>query len=453
MKRSLPVGLCLLVIFFISCSSGQEEYSAVVQGNLSVADSVDNSGDYSGIGVTILRRDSANADADTLYHQATDSTGFFSGIAQFTEKNRYPMIISRGGNDLGQAGIILADGDSVFIDGELPDLGRTLSISSREHEALEVFQRVDQNFQRVLRFAQSGVFSGDSLDLDMQMWSDLYWEVYEKNPGTLAARYSASESVRLLGGWDEEAMMNRIRQLQSDEQFLGLAATYGKNYLAETEGLDYTLSYLDTLHQNSDEEGIKMRIHMERIELLYDSARVDQAKQQLAAFEETFSDHPDVKDWLESITYDLNYLSPGDTIPDFAFGENGQTISRDSLKGTPYILEISPLSNPLYQQQYDRTVVIHSIYKNFGLQVITIPLDDSQITVDAFFEERVKPWPVAPAGDIDRDELLEKFNVQVYPTRFLVDREGKIVRKYIGREYTDVIQGIQLITQNTPQPS
>jgi hypothetical protein len=31
------------------------------------------------------------------------------------------------------------------------------------------------------------------------------------------------------------------------------------------------------------------------------------------------------------------------------------------------------------------------------------------------------------------------------PTRFLVDENGQIIRKYVGNEFDDVIQGIQKI--------
>ncbi|MDZ7680587.1 MAG: thioredoxin-like domain-containing protein [Fodinibius sp.] len=98
-------------------------------------------------------------------------------------------------------------------------------------------------------------------------------------------------------------------------------------------------------------------------------------------------------------------------------------------------------------------MVIHSIYKNYGLQVVTIPLDESQVTVEGFFEERVKPWPVADAQAFDRDKLLEKFNVRLIPTRFLIDREGKIIRKYVGNEYDDVIQGIRTIIKKDKEPA
>ncbi|MDZ7680589.1 MAG: hypothetical protein U5J63_02480 [Fodinibius sp.] len=96
--------------------------------------------------MTIFKRDSANADADMLFHSLTDTTGKFAGTAAFDEKRRYPMIISRNQQNLAQVGIILADGDSVQISGQLPDLGATISISSREHDAMEQYQRVFKTF-------------------------------------------------------------------------------------------------------------------------------------------------------------------------------------------------------------------------------------------------------------------------------------------------------------------
>lgn len=430
----------------IGCTAEENEHTALITGKFSVSDSIDATGDFSGIGFTIIKKDSANADADTLFHRLTDSTGTFRGTARFPEKRQYAAFISRSGRNLGRIGVILADGDTVQVSGELPDLQGTLEIQSREHDAMQVYQRINRGFQRVATYAQAGRLSGDSLGNELNKWSGLYWEVYENNKGTLAGELAASESVRLLEGWNNEAMMEKIRSVQDKDELVYLGATFGKTYLTKSEGLDYTLSYLDTLQNNAENKNSSMRISMERIKLLYDSARVEQARSQLQEFQKKYKDNADAKSWAEAISYDLNYLSQGDTIPSFSFQVDGHTISRDSMLGTPYILEITTLANRLYQDQYDRTVAIHSLYKNFGLQVITIPLDNSQVTIDAFFEERaVKPWPVAPAGAFDRQQLLELFNVRVVPTRFLIDKEGKIVRKYVGREYTDVIQGIQTI--------
>ena len=440
-------GYLAVALLLSACSPDQKPQgpTAFVQGRITVADSIDSSADYSGIEVSIVKKDSAQAAADTLFYQATDSSGTFSGMASFPENNFYTMFINRNQRRLGQYPVILADGDSVRIEGELPNLQQSLEIHSTEHDALSKFRRLNNGYQRVARYIQAGALKGDSLVDEITKWGGLYWDLYEEQKGTIAGRMSAVESIRMFGSVDGEKMIQKLRELRDDERLVSLAAQYGKEYLARNKGLDYSLNYLDTLQTITRDTQASMNIQQERIKLLYDSARIDQAKTRLNGFKEKYGMRRSARDWIESIEYDLHYLSPGDTIPTFAFKYNGQTISRDSLKGTPYILEITLLSNRLYQRQYDRTFVIHNIYKNFGLQVITIPLDQSQVTIDAFFEERTRAWPVASADAFDRQELVEKFNVRMVPTRFLVNEQGEIVRKYIGQEYQDIIQGIQML--------
>lgn len=444
--------LAAIVLIFAACSTPQQRPSAVVEGQITVADSLDNSANYSGIEVSIIQKDSSEAMADTLFYQVTDTSGYFKGVATFPEDRFYTLRVDRNQRHLGQQSIILADGDSVYIEAELPGFSQTLSIKSNEHEALEQYRRVTRNYQRVARYIQAGALKGDSARMELRKWGDLYWELYNDKEGTIASRMAAVDAIRIYNNIDPDEMMKKLRQVQDRDELASLAARFGKEYLAENHGLNYSLQYLDTLQAITSDSIMSRSIQQERIKLLYDSARIEQAKSQLADFKQQYGKEKSVADWVEGIEYDLNYLSPGDSIPSFSFKDNGRTISRDSLLGSPYILEVTLLTNRLYQNQYDRTFVIHNIYKNFGLKVITIPLDQSQVTINAFFDERTKAWPVAPADAFDRQKLIKKFNIRLVPTRFLVDRNGKIVRKYIGEEYQDVIKGIQTIIK-TEEPA
>ena len=452
LKRHIAVAVLVMLVGW-GCSSSNENKQAVISGNFTVADSIDSSKNFAGIGLTITKKDSASAEADTLYHAVTDSNGVFSGLALFREEGQYPMTVSRNNQNIARIGVILAESDSIEINGQLPNLNQTLSISSREHAAMATYDRLNRSFQRVSRYIQTGRLTGDSLEQELDKWSDLYWSVYQDEKGTIASELSARESIRLLEGWNNEKMMNRIRAVQDEDALVDLGTTYGKNYIASSEGLNSALAYLDSLSNVTEDPDKNRTISMERIKLLYDSARIDAAQKNLQVFQEKYQDNRSAKNWAESISYDLNYLSPGDSIPDFQFQQNGSTIGRDSLLGSPYILEITRLSNGLYQEQFDRTVVIHSIYKNYGLQIVTLPLDESQITIDAFYSERVKPWPVADANAFDRQNLLETFNIRLIPTRFLIDKQGKIIRKYVGREYDEVINGIQTLIKQDKEPA
>lgn len=447
MKVNIPlIFLSILAAYAAAgCSSDDTVKEARIEAKFTVADSIDSSGNYSGIGVTIIKKDSATASTDTLFSAKTDKKGLLSGMAKFSQRGQYALFISRNGQTLGQTGVILAEGDTVKISGELPGLGQTLAIHSNEHDALRTYQRVERNFQRVRAYAQAGRLTGDSLVTELQKWPDIYWQVYEENPETLAGGLSARRSIELLNKWDQPVMMEKVRQIKKDDNLVVLAAIYGAEYLAQTEGLDYSLAYLDTLKNETNNRQARMRIQMERINLMYDSVRVEQASAALQSFRDEYNHDSTAKEWAKSMTYDLEYLSPGDAIPEFSFKYKGKKVSRENMKGRPYLLEITPLSNRLYQQQFDRTVVIYNIYKNYNFEVITIPLDTSQVTVNAFFQERVKPWPVASANAFDVNALAKTFNIKNVPVRFLVDRQGRIAHRYIGREYENVIHGIQQI--------
>lgn len=438
------------MLFTWGCSQGDFENQAYISGMLTYPDSVSVS-DSTRYSVSILRPDSARV--DTLFHSYLDRQGRFEGAVSFKKKGQYPLIIHKNNQDVGRAGVILADQDTLKIKGDLARLESSFTVTSREHEAMESYRRLNKNFQRVMQVVRAGQIRGDSLRQEMDKWSNLYWQVYQEESGTLASELAASESIRLLEGWNNQKMMQRIRQVQENDALAGLAAVYGKNYLAKSQGLEATLSYLDTLSRQTQQKEMNMRIKMERIKLLYDSARTKDARAAVNEFQERYSENSSAKNWAKTISYDINFLSPGDSIPDFSFSQNGKTISRDSLQGTPYILEVTKLANKLYQDQFDRTVIIHGLYKNYGLDVVTLPLDESQVTVDAFFDERVKPWPVADAATFDRQDLLNKFNIQLVPTRFLVNKEGKIIRKYVGREYDEVIKGIQTIIKQDKKPA
>ena len=441
---------CILLAVFIvlGCSSDEAGLEAPVHGTITVDESIDNSGDYAGIGVTIIKKDSANVDADTLFNALTDEEGKFSGTAQFPEHRQYRMIVSRNNKNLGTTGIILADNDSVKISAQLPNLQNTLQISSREHDAYQTYQRVEKSFRRVGAFAQAGRLRGDSLRQELEKWPDIYWQVYQESPETIAGHLSAKKSIDLLSRWDKNAMMQKVRAVQHDDDLAYLGATFGKMYVAETAGLDAALGYMDTLKDNTQRPQERMRIAMERISLMYDSAQIAQTRTALTSFKEEYPQNSIAKDWSKSVSYDLEYLSPGDAIPEFSFKANDEEISREALKGQPYLLEITSFVSPIYQQQFDRTVVIHSIYKNYDFQIVTIPIDSSQGTVDAFFEQRMRPWPVASTQAFEDEEIIETFNIRNLPTRFLVDRNGKIHQRYIGQEYENIVQGIQQLMKN-----
>jgi hypothetical protein len=453
MRHFALYSIVALIWLTAACSNETEQLQTVVKGTFTVADSVDDSNDFSGIGVTIVTRDSANAMADTLFHGITNEAGTFMGDVTFPEKRYYNMIISRNETNLGNLGVILAAGDTLTVTGELPGLNQTLELTSREHEAMKTLARVDRGFQRIGTFARSGVIPDSQVVEEVQKWANLYWEVFEKHQNTIAAYLAAEKSAQIVSSFDQQKMLERIDAALPEDYMVSVALNLAKPYIAQAKGFEAASDYLDSLIQISGNESVKEAIKRDKIKMYFDSSRVKQAKTLLTSYENQYTSSGSKK-WARRIRYDLNYLAPGVQAPDFSFVTlAGDTVNTTSLNGDVYILEISPLANLEYQNDYDRTVIIHEIYKNYGLKVFTIPLDESPLTVEGFYEDRRKVWPVAQIGSFDVQDIIQKFNVIQVPTRFLIDENGVLIRKYERGEFAEIIQGLNKAFANSNSPS
>lgn len=438
--------LVFLAYALASCSNDPEFETAYLNGTITVADSVDDSKDYSGIQLIITYQESATSKVDTIFNKATNANGIVKGKVEFPQKGIYPVFINRNGNQVATTQFILADNDTLTFSGVLPALNVNFELDSREHRAMETFDRVDRGFKRVAAYIAAGAIEDSLIYDEVLKWSDLYWEIHEKHTETIAANLAASESARLLNTIDKQMMMQRIDDALTSEDAIFAAVSFGFPYIAKEKGLDKGISYLDSLSELTEREDLILGLDQKKIEVLYDSSRVDEAKSALEIFEKKYNSKTNAMQWAKNIGYDLAYLAPGFRVPDFSFAtQEGDSINSSTLIGKPYIIEITPVASRLYQDQYDRTVVIHQIYQNYDLEIFTIPLDRSEVTVNAFFEERVKHWGVAAFGTFDIQKLIETFNVTDVPTRILVDQNGNIVRKYVASEFTDVIQGMNTV--------
>lgn len=454
MKITKLFYLAVVTLFIANCSSDPKWETALLEGKITVADSVDSSKDYSGIQVVITYQESVDSKVDTLFNKKTDKAGVIKGKVEFPQKGVYPVFLIRYGNQVGATQFILADKDTLSFSGELPGLNQTLEVDSREHRAMKTFNRIDRGFKRVSAYIGAGAVEDSLIYGEIYKWNDIFWELAQKNTNTIAANLAASESVRLLSLIDKPLMIKRIDEALQNEGRTFIAANYGFPYISKQYGIDRGISYLDSLGTLTEDENVILNLKQKKIEAYYDSSKVEEAKTSLEQFEKDYKQDVNAMGWAKSIGYDLAYLAPGYRVPDFDFiTQEGDSVNAASLLGKPYILEITPVASQMYQDQYDRTVVIHQIYQNYGLEIFTIPLDRSEITVNAFFEERVQYWSVASFNSFDIKKLIETFNVTDVPTRILVDQKGNIVRKYVTVEFTDVIQGMNTIINQTKRES
>lgn len=444
--------LIIGVMFGNACSAEQEKEvkPTLFSAQLSVADSIDQTGDFSGFQILIFSRINASAAADTLFFGVTDSTGFMEGVINLKDEGAFPTQITRNGVNLGTVRLLLAYDDTVKVTGEFPAFQETFKVDSRERRAMKLFDRVDAGYKRTNQFMIAGQVADSLIPVELQKWTDLYWEVFQDHKGTFASKFALEGVINLLSQFDSQQMFTKLNQSFDEDLAYGLAITRGKEYVARRYGLERSIAYMDSVKSLTKEKNIIRAIDQSIIKINYDSSRVVEARTLLDKYNSTYNEKgTEPSFWYKNMRFDLTNLAPGMDIPEFTFTTSeGDTISNVNMIGKSYVLEFTLMANQLYQSQYEEATVIYQIYNMNGLEYFTIPFDQSTNTIIAFFEERDRYWQLADPPSFNKKDFVEDFNVQFFPTRILIDKQGKIVRKYVGQEFEGMIPAITETLKN-----
>lgn len=427
MKQLLSAVLVLVLLG--ACSGSRYKNKALLTGQITVADSLDDSGDFSGIELVILYRDTSKV-ADTLVRARTDAKGMFKEHVSFPSPGRYPVEVRRFYRVISTSSVLLGDKDTVKIIAELPGFVQTAKIESREQAAFDTYQRLGRNYERIYQLAMAGRINPDTMPDIMRTWSKMYWELFEQRRGTYASKLAAAEALRLSAGISDSTVIARTEMLVEEPMLGQVVATAGMISRARAEGLDAALAFVDKMrpfHRGKEDQGSFLRL---KCELLADSGRTAEALQLLEKGAVIGKEWKEFEYWRTARQKDLKMLAPGTPAPDFTVLVGKDSLRLSSLKGNLVLIEFTGLANPAYQEQFDRLGAIHLVYGKAGLKIVTIPMDQRPIIYEGFFQERERMWAFSEPGQYQASGVAEKYNVSLIPSRVLIDRKGNIVRKY-----------------------
>ncbi|MBP3192561.1 TlpA family protein disulfide reductase [Natronogracilivirga saccharolytica] len=448
-----------------------EQHEARIHGRVTVDEALDPTGDYGGITLMVL---DPSAGPDTLFRSTTEQDGRFEGTARFTTPDIYLLEVHRSDNRLDDTTVVLGPQDTVRIEGMLPHFSGQAHIASTENDAMRTLNRLERQYNRIVQIAAAGGIPQDTIPDVLENWSDIFWQVYEENTGTVAANVAARESLQMLQEANPDKLMRRLREHGDDEWIRLLAARFGFVTEMQRYGLDAGLAWLDSLEAATESQQTRRRIAQNRIEVLYDSARTEEARSRMRDYEQAFEGDPDAERWLDVIRYDVDHLASGDPIPDFrmdflsltggdvfhAFdlpgadplGDFGalpaQPIGPEELRGSPAMIEVVSLTDRGYQASYNQLRTYYMIFQDEGIRFLTIPVEENPVTVGAFFNDRGQDWPVARAGAYAASDLEERWNIYDKPVRFLLDSDGRIVRKLHGHSVNELFIQINRLLTN-----
>ena len=143
---------------------------------------------------------------------------------------------------------------------------------------------------------------------------------------------------------------------------------------------------------------------------------------------------------------------PGMRAPGFTVATvEGDSVSIESLRGNPVLLEFYRPQDPEYRQQLPARNALADMVGEDRLQYVALSLEPDPDLNEAFREGREVPGRHVVLTDGLDHPMAEAYNVSVLPTRILIDREGNIVRKYVGSTLARVQEDlVRLATEQSP---
>lgn len=118
--------------------------------------------------------------------------------------------------------------------------------------------------------------------------------------------------------------------------------------------------------------------------------------------------------------------------PDVTFvGIDGEKISPDSLRGKVVMVNFWATSCSTCVAEMPQMVETYNKYKGQGLEFIAVAMNyDPPSYVLNYAETRRLPFKVAL--DVGGDAARAYGEVALTPTTFVIDRQGKIIKRYVG---------------------
>ena len=116
--------------------------------------------------------------------------------------------------------------------------------------------------------------------------------------------------------------------------------------------------------------------------------------------------------------------------PNFTLSDlSGQKVSLQDFRGRVVLLDFWAIWCPPCRMSIPALEKLNKEYSSRGLQVVGVNLDEDSSGVPDFVKENSMQYPILMGAESDVSEL---YQVRGIPTMYLIDKNGAIVRRWIG---------------------
>ncbi len=453
MRRSIALPLILAASLALAACSRPEAPSPVrshLAGTVAMRATLDETPDYAAFSVFVIDNETSG-EPDTLGFTQADSTGAFALDITAEERGVYPLIVSNQGTILMAEELVVADGDSGTVRLRVPLQGRPLQVRSRENSAWLAYKNAKSQYnQRLFTTVREGDDSAATLARIVLQTSNIMWSLQDNYGGTIGADVAAAESIVMLEGWNDSLVVARAAAMGYDNLVQVDVARATRRATARLAGQDSALALVRRYQANTENADRLGALTSELVMAHLDSLQYDAA---VAVVEQMQQDFVGTQwaEWADRASYELQNLRPGMPAPAFTLTSvAGLPVSLESFPEEVLLLEFYDPRDETYQRELEVRNAIYRALEGQLFNILSVSVEPDPVILEAFFEDRDIPGVHATANQGMDDPVVALYNVNILPTRFLIDGEGKIIAKFSGAAIDAVDQAL---VSYFPQPS
>lgn len=123
-------------------------------------------------------------------------------------------------------------------------------------------------------------------------------------------------------------------------------------------------------------------------------------------------------------------LLPGSAFPDFHETDvNGKPLSISQFKGKVLLVDFWATWCPPCVREMPDIQKAYNKFHDQGFEIVGISLDEDKNSLARFTADKKIPWPEFFDGKKWENKLAVKYGVDSTPTTYLLDRDGKIIKR------------------------
>ena len=438
-RQLMLLVFCVMALPACAQQEDDPEVRSFLNGVIMVDETVDATPDYRGFEVLVAVE--VDGEPDTLGFGVTDSTGAFAFDVVAPSRGRYSLIVSRRGQILTVGALAVAEADSATLRATFPLGNRPLRVRSMENSAWLAYENTTAlHRQGLLDIVQGGEYTESKVSSLVHQTSTILWNLQETFPGTMGSEVAAAEAVTMVTSWNDSLALERAQQIPPENLNYVNVAQAARVAQARVAGQESAIALLEEYAAAAQTEEQVASLRFEIIAARLDSSEYELSLELARAFKDDYADTP-YEEWGTRAIYELENLIPGRPAPLFSVRTVlGDSLHLEDFHGQQVLLEFYHPQDDTYEREIEGRNRLRADAPN--LEIVSISVAPDTLINEAFFDGRTIPGQHVfnPVG------LAPLYNVNVVPTRFLIDAEGAIVAKYVGSTmqsiYNDVL-GVQ----------